>query len=585
MPRIIVSYRRSDAAAMSGRIFDRLIARYGKDAVFMDVDNIPFGIDFRQHISDALQEIDILVVVIGPRWIGADANGHIRIKDPNDPVRIEVETALRRDIPVVPVLVDGASIPGSAELPESLGELSYRNAAEVDTGRDFHPHMDRLIRSLDRILEDATRRLGHRMLGRHKPRQRRIVLAISIIGIICVGLVVGATWYAIEKFLVANNRASAPIRPSASAVTPSAPKTAQNAFDIAKNIGTVQAWDDFIAKAESGEYQAGTLADEARRERAKLAGAERAQTAFDQAKKIGTVQAWDDFITKVDSGEYQPGALADEARRERAKLAGAERAQTAFDQAKKIGTVQAWEDFIAKAESGEYQAGALADEARRERAKLASAERAQTAFDQAKKIGTVQAWDDFIARAGSGEYQAGAPADEARRERAKLAGAERTQTAFDQAKKIGTVQAWDDFITKAESGEYQAGTLADEARRERAKLAGAERAQTPNVWGAIVFDKRTGKRWGMVWDQPTREAAMKAAGSYCAATQCEAEYAFSGKECAALAVSSTSWSIKPADEIQKARQAALEDCGKRGSVCRIIAASCADGSEKFSVAR
>jgi hypothetical protein len=147
------------------------------------------------------------------------------------------------------------------------------------------------------------------------------------------------------------------------------------------------------------------------------------------------------------------------------------------------------------------------------------------------------------------------------------------------------VQAWDGFITKVESGEYQAGTLADEARRERAKLAGAERAQTPSVWGAIVFDKRTGKRWGMVWDQPTREAAMKAAGSYCAATQCEAEYAFSGKECAALAVSSTSWSIRPADEIQKARQAALEDCGKRGSVCRIIAASCADGSEKFSVAR
>lgn len=152
MPKIIISYRRSDSDAIAGRIRDKLAGHYGEGSVFMDIDNIPFGIDFRDHIRDALFENDMLIVVVGPRWVGQGKGGHLRIKEETDPVRIEVETALEREIPVIPVLVNNATMPKPSELPDSLRNFAYRNAAEVDAGRDFHQHMDRLIRSMDKVL-------------------------------------------------------------------------------------------------------------------------------------------------------------------------------------------------------------------------------------------------------------------------------------------------------------------------------------------------------------------------------------------------------------------------------------------------
>src|SRR5262245_1291642 len=153
MPKIIISYRRADSSAISGRIRDRLAQNYGAQSVFMDIDNIPFGTDFRKHIADALRKQDLLLVVVGPGWLGASGNGASRIHEVNDPVRIEVETALKRGMPVIPVLVGGASMPQTDALPDSLKDFSFLNAAEVDDGRDFHPHMDRLIRSIDQILK------------------------------------------------------------------------------------------------------------------------------------------------------------------------------------------------------------------------------------------------------------------------------------------------------------------------------------------------------------------------------------------------------------------------------------------------
>lgn len=151
MPRIAISYRRADSAAITGRIFDRLLQRYGAGSVFMDIDEIPFGIDFRTHIAEVLSTCDALVAIIGQRWFGADG-GRLRLDEESDPVRIEVRAALDRNIPVIPVLVDGAAMPGADELPEPLRPLAFRNACPVDSGRDFHAHVDRLIRSMDRIL-------------------------------------------------------------------------------------------------------------------------------------------------------------------------------------------------------------------------------------------------------------------------------------------------------------------------------------------------------------------------------------------------------------------------------------------------
>ena len=152
MSKIIVSYRRSDSAAITGRIFDRLIDRYGEESVFMDIDRIPFGTDFRLHIQDALRDADLLLAVVGPTWLGKTADGRSRIQDEADPVRVEIEAALRQGLAVIPVLVDNAPMPGAADLPESIRDFAYINAAPIDVGRDFRQHMERLTRSIDGIV-------------------------------------------------------------------------------------------------------------------------------------------------------------------------------------------------------------------------------------------------------------------------------------------------------------------------------------------------------------------------------------------------------------------------------------------------
>ena len=151
MTRIAISYRRDDSGVITGRIFDRLAAHYGREAVFRDIDNIPPGVDFREHIARVLSESDILLAIVGPRWLGS-RGGRSRIDDEADPVRLEVETGLHKQMPVIPVLVLRAAMPRVDRLPVSLKDFAYRNAVQVDDGQDFDVHSARLIRAMDRIL-------------------------------------------------------------------------------------------------------------------------------------------------------------------------------------------------------------------------------------------------------------------------------------------------------------------------------------------------------------------------------------------------------------------------------------------------
>ena len=148
MPRVAVSYRRSDAT-MAGRISDQLKAHYGKNAVFIDIENIPFGIDFRTQIRAALLQSDVLVALIGANWLGRDETGTVRMQEETDPVRVEIETALERKMPIIPVLIDGAKMPGGVELPVSFGNFAYLNAAEVSSGHFFGVHVEHLIAAID----------------------------------------------------------------------------------------------------------------------------------------------------------------------------------------------------------------------------------------------------------------------------------------------------------------------------------------------------------------------------------------------------------------------------------------------------
>jgi hypothetical protein len=152
MPKIAISYRRADSQAIVGRIFDRLAARYGKDEIYIDIDNIPLGMDFRSDIDQALREVKVLIVVVGQKWRGPRDREPPRIFDADDPVRREVETALDCKTRIVPVLIDNAAMPAAADLPEPLKSFSFLNALPVDSGRDFNDHIAHLIAALDRIL-------------------------------------------------------------------------------------------------------------------------------------------------------------------------------------------------------------------------------------------------------------------------------------------------------------------------------------------------------------------------------------------------------------------------------------------------
>jgi hypothetical protein len=163
MPTILISYRRADTAAITGRIFDRLTSYYGEESVFMDIDNIPFGVDFRSKILDTLKRTDIVLAVIGSNWIGADATGSARINEPTDAVRLEIETALAQKTPIIPVLVDGAKMPAKDAVPDQFGDFVYLNAADVAIGRDFRTHVDRLIEAIDLTLSGAAHVVAPRL--------------------------------------------------------------------------------------------------------------------------------------------------------------------------------------------------------------------------------------------------------------------------------------------------------------------------------------------------------------------------------------------------------------------------------------
>ncbi len=149
--RIFISYRRAETSFAAGRIYDRLATHFGKEAIFMDVDTIEAGVDFVKILEDAVQSCDVLIALIGKQWLTAkDTTGGRRLDNPKDFVRIEIAAALNRKIRVIPVLVDGVSMPRSSELPKNLSTLSQRNAVQVN-----HPSFNADIRHLTSELKKA----------------------------------------------------------------------------------------------------------------------------------------------------------------------------------------------------------------------------------------------------------------------------------------------------------------------------------------------------------------------------------------------------------------------------------------------
>lgn len=133
---IFISYRRDDTEGEAGRLFDDLTRAFGPENVFMDVAGIRPGVDFRTAIEDNVAHCGVLLAIVGPTWVTiANATGERRLDDPNDFVALEIASALKREVPVIPVLVHNAQMPSPGQLPASLESFSYRNSVELTHAR------------------------------------------------------------------------------------------------------------------------------------------------------------------------------------------------------------------------------------------------------------------------------------------------------------------------------------------------------------------------------------------------------------------------------------------------------------------
>jgi hypothetical protein len=168
-PRVLISYRRADTRGYAGWIYQWLCERFGKENVFKDIDTIKLGQDWRKVIQSEVAQCDALIALIGPRWLDATDDHGRRLHDDGDVLRAEIEHALQRDIPVVPVLVDDAAMPRARDLPESLSSLPDRQAlrlSELHLDQD----MDALADDLEQaILERAEQDAGPTLVDRDDP--------------------------------------------------------------------------------------------------------------------------------------------------------------------------------------------------------------------------------------------------------------------------------------------------------------------------------------------------------------------------------------------------------------------------------
>jgi molecular chaperone DnaK (HSP70) len=150
--RIFISYRRDDTAYPCGWLFDKLAQHFGRSRIFKDIDSIQLGDDFAEEIRSAVERCDVLLALIGQRWLTiTDEGGRRRLDNPSDFVRLEIEAAIARDIRIIPILIEGARIPCADELPTSLAKLARRQALELSS-RHFDFDISRLLKVLDRTL-------------------------------------------------------------------------------------------------------------------------------------------------------------------------------------------------------------------------------------------------------------------------------------------------------------------------------------------------------------------------------------------------------------------------------------------------
>lgn len=185
MARIFLSYRRDDSAGFAGRLADALEAAFGAGSVFRDVDDIRPGDDFARTIASSLREVGAVLVMIGPRWLAVGPDGRRRLDDADDFVRQEIRAALDAGKPLIPLLVGGAAMPSSGDLPNEISGLSRRQAVVLSDG-NWRGDVERLVASLRPLLPDSG--------GASIRRRWAIGTAAAVVGLAALAWAIQARW-------------------------------------------------------------------------------------------------------------------------------------------------------------------------------------------------------------------------------------------------------------------------------------------------------------------------------------------------------------------------------------------------------
>jgi TIR domain len=152
-PRLFLCYRRDDASDSAGRLVDKLVDAYGSDRVFMDIDSVPLGIDFVEHVSEQISRCAVVIVMIGKQWLKIkDKRRRRRLDNEDDLVRAEIRAALQQKVPVIPVVVQDADMPSAEELPEDIRPLARRNGIYLRP-EQWRAGVARLLKELDKVMK------------------------------------------------------------------------------------------------------------------------------------------------------------------------------------------------------------------------------------------------------------------------------------------------------------------------------------------------------------------------------------------------------------------------------------------------
>jgi len=485
--KIFINYRRGDEPGFTHALLGRLEQAFPAERLFIDVDNIPPGEDFVRALESQVAQCDALLAVIGNGWLDAtDESGSRRLDDPNDFVRIEIESALKQGKRVIPVLVHEARMPRPDELPEAIRPLATRNAVRL-THERFRADVQGLIKALQGALAevaslrpDAIGTLGS------EPRKpslssRRALLTVCVLGILVAGSI--GVWLA-NPHVTSASQDAAPVQ--------STPAPAQST----------------PAPAHATPAQA-------------------AATPVQSASSNVTPPLQTDNATAS------------------AVIPDLSSLEVAFwNSIKDTKNPQLFEAYLKR-----YPNGTFVDIARinLDQLKVAVAAPIGKAADETALISDPGLLREVRDRLYELNFDPGSPDAD---------GLKAAISEFEAQSKL------------AQTGEPTQGLLT--RLREIGGL---------KPWGVIVYDKDAAK-WGMAWDQPSRKEALASARSQCGTAPCAAEVSFFGTACGAFATSAANWAMASRDNIQDARQAALDGCGKSGKACRLIGASCADGADR-----